>query len=58
MIRDDDLDDPIVLGHVVVPEINSRQYEQTKDSVLTVMKVLSDYVNEHQEFLMLPRTLD
>jgi hypothetical protein len=58
VIRDDDLDDPIVLGHVVVPEINSREYEQTKDSVVPLMKALSDYVNEHKEFLMLPRTLE
>jgi hypothetical protein len=52
--RDDDIAAPIVLGHVIVPGINSIEYDQDKDAVLPKMKALADYVNEHQEFLRLP----
>lgn len=52
--RDDDVDAPIVLGHVIMPGINSINYSQDKDAVLPKMKLLADYVNEHQEFLRLP----
>lgn len=51
---DDDNDPPIVLGHVVMPAINSIIYSNDKDLILPIMKLLSDYVNEHEEFLLLP----
>lgn len=43
----------IVLGHVVLPSINSTVYSCDKDAILPSMKLLSDFVNEHQEFLLL-----
>ena len=49
-----DNDPPIVLGHVVMPAINSIIYSKDKDSILPIMKLLSDYVNEHEEFLCVP----
>ena len=52
--RDDDHDSPIVLGHVIMPGINAQSYTEDKDSVLPGMKLLADYVNEHEEFLRLP----
>ena len=54
LIRDDDLIPPIVLGHVVMPRINSVDYSSSKDSVLAKMKQLSDYVNSQGSFLILP----
>ena len=53
---DDDHDEPIVLGHVVMPGINSDNYTQDKDSVLPKMKLLAGYINEQREFLRLPST--
>ena len=58
IVRDDDLDQPIVLGHVVVPQINSIVYEEAKDTLLPQMQQLSDYVNKHQAFLQLPSKLE
>lgn len=52
--RDDDHDEPIVLGHVVMPGINSIEYDQDKDAVLPIMKALADYVNENQQYLKVP----
>jgi hypothetical protein len=52
--RNDDCAEPIVLGHVIMPGINSIEYVQDKDVVLPRMKTLADYVNEHREFLRLP----
>ncbi len=54
LIRDDDQVVPIVLGHVVMPGINSGNYSSSKDSVLAKMKQLSDYVNSQRSFLILP----
>jgi hypothetical protein len=54
VVRDDDHEHPIVLGHVVLPKINSTIYSSDKDAILPSMKLLSDFVNEHQEFLLLP----
>lgn len=54
VVRDDDHEHPIVLGHVVLPKINSTLYSSDKDALLPSMKLLSDFVNEHQEFLLLP----
>lgn len=52
--RDDDHEEPIVLGHVILLGITSIGYVKDKDVVLPKMKALADYVNEHQEFLRLP----
>ncbi len=52
--RDDDVEPPIILGHVVLPGINSENYVADKDGVMPLMKRLADYVNEHQTFLLLP----
>jgi len=52
--RDDDHAEPIFMGHVIMPGINSIEYDQNKDAVLPNMLALADYVNENQEFLRLP----
>jgi hypothetical protein len=54
VVRDDDHEHPIVLGHVVLPKISSTRYSSDKDEVLPSMKLLADFVNEQQEFLLLP----
>jgi hypothetical protein len=54
VIRDDDTELPIVLGHVVIPEINSLNYSQNKDVILARMKSLSDFVNESNEIILVP----
>lgn len=54
VVRDDDTEQPVVFGHVIMPAINSIVYSADKNSVLPKMKALADYVNEHQEFVLLP----
>lgn len=51
---ENDTEQPIVLGHVVMPGINSLNYLEDKNVILAKMKSLSDFVNENQEIILAP----
>ena len=53
-IRDDDDEKPIVLGHVVIPELNSINYIDDKDAILPLMDRLADHASEPGNVLMQP----
>ena len=54
VLREDDEDEPIVPGHVVIPQLNCKAYTDKKDAVLPLMKILADFVNANQSVLQLP----
>ena len=51
IVPEDDEEEPIIPGHVVLREINSKRYKSDKDYVLALMDKLARHVNESNKLI-------